>query len=52
MNESLVDSTLGKNKTEKIKCIHCYSEIIEYYHDKYKGNRGKCLICKVDFPLD
>ena len=37
---------------QKIKCIHCDAEIIEYYDEKYKGYRGKCQNCKIDFPLD
>ena len=48
----MVDYTLGEKKTEKIKCNSCHSEILEYYNDEYKGYRGKCLICKIDFPLD
>ncbi len=52
MKKDVVDSTLGEKKTEKIKCINCYTEIIEYYHKGYKGYRGKCIICKIDFPLD
>jgi len=52
VKEDVVDSTLGEKKTEKIKCNSCHSEILEYYHDEYNGYRGKCLICKIDFPLD
>ncbi len=45
----LSDTTLDKNK---IKCNNCDTEVIVYYNENYKGNRGKCLICKTDFPLD
>ena len=33
-------------------CINCGTKITEYYHDGYKGNRGKCTNCGVDFPLE
>jgi len=36
----------------KITCHNCNIEITEYYHDGYKGNRGKCPNCGVDFPLE
>ena len=48
----MVDFTLGEKKTGKIRCNSCHSEILEYYHDEYKGYRGQGLICKIDFPLD
>lgn len=37
---------------EKINCNNCNAEIIQYYNEGYKGKRGKCPICRVDFPLD
>ncbi len=37
---------------EKIICWNCNSEIIQYDHDGYKGKRGRCPICGVDFPLE
>ena len=46
------DSTKIEKKSEKILCINCNVEIIEYYNEKYNGSRGKCPICKTDFPLD
>ncbi len=33
-------------------CIHCANEIAEYYDETYKGIRGKCVFCKIDFPLE
>ena len=36
----------------KIVCYNCNNEIVEYYDDRYKGARGKCLLCKIDFPLE
>ncbi len=36
----------------KTTCINCGVEITEYYHEGYKGNRGKCPSCGVDFPLE
>jgi|SaaInlV_165m_DNA_1040744.scaffolds.fasta_scaffold03265_11 hypothetical protein len=35
-----------------ILCHNCNNKIIEYYDDGYNGNRGKCTICKIDFPLE
>jgi len=37
---------------EKIACNICDSEITQYYDEGYKGNRGKCPICGIDFPLE
>ena len=36
----------------KILCDNCNTQIIEYYDDGYKGNRGKCTLCEIDFPLE
>ncbi len=41
-----------KIKVNKIQCINCNAEIIEYFNSDYNGHRGKCLTCKIDFPLD
>ena len=50
--DGLTDFTLAEKKFMKIKCMDCYTEITVYYSEVYKGHRGKCLICKIDFPLD
>jgi len=39
-------------ENSKIICDNCSADITEYYHAGYKGNRGKCLQCGVDFPLE
>ena len=36
----------------KIICFNCNLEITVYYHEGYKGSRGKCPKCGVEFPLD
>ncbi len=36
----------------KIICNNCDMEITEYFHEGYKGKRGKCLRCGADFPLE
>ncbi len=41
-----------KHNVEKIICIDCEIEIIQYYGPNYKGYRGKCSVCKIDFPLE
>ncbi|KEQ57118.1 hypothetical protein SCCGRSA3_01418 [Marine Group I thaumarchaeote SCGC RSA3] len=33
-------------------CNDCEGEIVEYYHDGYKGKRGKCVQCGQEFPLE
>jgi hypothetical protein len=40
------------SSVEKIFCWNSNTEIIKYYHDGYKGNRAKCPICGIDFPLE
>ena len=37
---------------ERIECWSCNGEIIMYYSEKYKGQRGKCYSCETDFPLE
>jgi len=39
-------------KDSKIICYHCDGEITVYYDEHYKGKRGKCYNCKIDFPLE
>ena len=36
----------------RLTCEHCNEIIIEYYDENYKGARGKCAHCGVDFPLE
>ena len=35
-----------------ITCTNCNERINEYYDEGYKGTRGKCPRCGVDFPLE
>jgi phage FluMu protein Com len=42
---------LGMSSTD-ILCEFCEVIVVEYYHEGYKGKRGKCPKCHVDFPLD
>ncbi len=37
---------------ESIACWHCDATIVVYYHSGYRGMRGRCPGCKVDFPLE
>jgi len=37
---------------EKIVCWNCSAEIVQYFNENYKGKRGRCPICGVDFPLE
>jgi|ETNmetMinimDraft_8_1059916.scaffolds.fasta_scaffold06477_10 hypothetical protein len=39
-------------KNSKITCDECNGKIMEYYNEHYRGNRGKCLNCGIDFPLE
>jgi len=36
----------------KITCEQCNEYIAEYYDEGYKGKRGRCPACGVDFPLE
>ena len=40
------------DEVKKIRCWNCNAEILQYYDEKYKGKRGRCPICGVNFPLD
>ena len=44
--------TLEEKSADIISCWECGSDIVQYFEVKYAGTRGKCLICKIDFPLD
>jgi len=37
---------------DRIICWNCKAEINRYYNEGYKGKRGRCPICGVDFPLE
>ena len=37
---------------EKNPCWMCGNDIVQYFEKKYGGMRGKCLVCKIDFPLE
>jgi len=37
---------------DKVLCNICNSIVLQYYNEGYKGNRGKCLVCNTDFPLE
>jgi len=39
-------------RKSKITCNNCNTEITEYYDEHYKGTRGKCPRCGIDFPLE
>ena len=41
-----------KEKNEEFTCWVCSTEIIEYFEVRYKGKRGKCTCCNIDFPLE
>jgi len=36
----------------KTACIHCNGDLTEYYNHGYRGRRGRCDVCKIDFPLE
>ncbi len=37
---------------KKTPCWICGTDIVQYFEEKYDGLRGKCLVCKIDFPLE
>lgn len=36
----------------KTLCWFCGVDIVVYYHKGYRGTRGRCPKCGVDFPLE
>ncbi|EGP94237.1 MAG: hypothetical protein K5782_09430 [Nitrosarchaeum sp.] len=48
--ESMIKNV--KKRTVETTCFVCGIEIIQYYSDSYKGERGWCLGCGSDFPLE
>ena len=51
LNPNRLEGDIGMNDS-KITCDDCSTDITEYYHDGYKGKRGKCPKCGIDFPLE
>jgi hypothetical protein len=43
---------MAKPSFKKIVCWNCDVEIIQYFDIKYKGKRGQCPVCGVNFPLE
>jgi hypothetical protein len=43
---------MAKPSFKKITCWNCDVEIIQYFDIKYKGERGVCPVCGVNFPLE
>ncbi|MDH3278616.1 MAG: hypothetical protein OEL84_05630 [Nitrosopumilus sp.] len=41
-----------EEQDEEVTCWICSAEIIEYFEERYNGQRGKCTICEIDFPLE
>jgi len=37
---------------DRIICWNCKAEVNKHYNDAYKGKRGRCPVCGVDFPLE
>jgi len=46
------DEIFRRKIIERIECCNCTNMIIQYYNENYKGMRGKCPNCLVEFPLD
>ena len=45
-------TTVVKDDGSMLVCDHCGGRITVYYSKSYKGDRGRCAVCKVDFPLE
>jgi len=41
-----------KESAEEIICRICDAKIVQYFNENYQGQRGKCTICGIDFPLE
>ena len=35
-----------------IICRNCNVVITKYYHEGYRGSRGRCPECRTEFPLE
>lgn len=38
--------------SERTACMNCRGDLTEYYNREYRGMRGRCPACQVDFPLE
>lgn len=47
-----ITDMLRINTYDKIACWNCNVEIAQYFDRKYKGLRGQCPSCHVNFPLE
>jgi len=47
-----IQNKIYKEIEEKIICWNCSAKIVQYYNEDYKGKRGRCPVCDVDFPLE
>ena len=43
---------LKMNSEDKITCWVCGTVVIEYFEVRYKGKRGRCPTCEINFPLE
>ena len=41
-----------REPAEEMICRICDAEIVQYFNENYQGQRGKCTICGIDFPLE
>ena len=41
-----------KEPVEEMICRICDAKIVQYFNENYQGQRGKCTICGIDFPLE
>ena len=37
---------------EKLICLNCGDQVVQYHNDQYRGKRGLCQTCGANFPLE
>ncbi len=39
-------------EVEKLICLNCGDQVVQYHNDQYCGKRGLCQTCGANFPLE
>ncbi len=39
-------------EVEKLICLNCGDQVVQYHNEQYRGKRGLCQTCGTNFPLE
>jgi len=39
-------------EVEKLICLNCGEQVVQYHNEQYHGKRGLCQTCGINFPLE